>query len=95
MRSRLEPIKAVARMIDRRLDTIITHCRHQLTNAVAEGLTSKIMAIKRRAGGYRNVANFKEVIYFYCGGLRLYPSSVRLTHGLLVRTPCPAGAYAQ
>ncbi|MFN9369972.1 MAG: transposase [Planctomycetia bacterium] len=51
----------------------MTHCRHQLTNAVAEGLNSKIMAIKRRAGGYRNVGNFKDVIYFYCGGLRLYP----------------------
>jgi transposase len=73
LRSRLEPIKAVARMIDRRLDNIITHCRHQLTNAVTEGLNSKIMAIKRRAGGYRNVENFKDVIYFYCGGLRLYP----------------------
>ena len=71
MRSRLEPIKAVARMIDRRLDNIITHCRHQLTNAVAEGLNSKIMAIKRRAGGYRNVVNFKDVIYFDCGSLRL------------------------
>jgi transposase len=31
------------------------------------------MAIKRRAGGYRNIAHFKDVIYFYCGGLRLYP----------------------
>jgi transposase len=73
MRSRLGPIKAVARMIDRRLDNIINHCHHQLTNAVAEGLNSKIMAIKRRAGGYRNVRNFKNVIYFYCGGLQLYP----------------------
>ena len=73
MRSRLEPIKAVARMINRRLDNMITHCRHQLTNAVAEGLNSKIMAIKRRAGGYRNGVHFKDVIYFYCGGLRLYP----------------------
>ena len=73
MRSRLEPIEAVARMIDRRLDDIITRCCHQLTNAVAEGLNSKIMAIKRRAGGYRNVGNFKTAIYFYCGGLRLYP----------------------
>ena len=45
----------------------------QLTKAVAEGLNSKITAIKRRAGGYRNVAHFKDVIYFYCGGLRLYP----------------------
>jgi transposase len=31
------------------------------------------MAIKRRAGDYRNVRNFKDVIYFYCGGLLLYP----------------------
>jgi transposase len=73
MRSRLEPVKAVARMMDRRLDNVITVCRHQLTNATAEGLNSKIMAIKRRAGGYRNLANFKDVISFYCGGLRLYP----------------------
>ena len=73
MRSRLEPIKTVARMIDRRLDNIIAHCRHQLTNAVVEGLNSKIMAIKRRAGGYRNDGNFKNVFYLYCGGLQLYP----------------------
>ena len=65
--------KAVARMLARRLDNVITYCRHAITNAVAEGLNSKIMAITRRAGGYRNQANFKTVIYFYCGGLRLHP----------------------
>ena len=73
MRSRLEPVKAVARMLAGRLGNVITYCRHQITNAVAEGLNSKIMAIKRRAGGYRNPNNFKTVIYFYCGGLRLHP----------------------
>jgi transposase len=73
MRSRLEPVKAVARMIGHRLENVITYCRHRITNGVAEGLNSKIMAIKRRAGGYRNVLNFKTVIYFYCGGLQLYP----------------------
>jgi transposase len=31
------------------------------------------MSIKRRAGGYRNPNNFKIIIYFYCGGLRLHP----------------------
>ena len=48
-----EPTRAdqeSARMNERRLDNIITHCRHQLTNAVAERLNSKIMAIKRRTG---------------------------------------------
>ena len=46
-------------MIERRLDNFITQCRHQLTNAIAEGLNGKIMAIKRRSGGYRNVGNFQ------------------------------------
>ena len=34
---------------------------------------SKIMAIKRRACGYRNREHFKTAIYFFCGGLDLYP----------------------
>ncbi|PSH02558.1 MAG: ISL3 family transposase, partial [Acidobacteria bacterium] len=38
-----------------------------------EGLNSKIMAIKRRACGYRNREQFKTAIYFFCGGLDRYP----------------------
>jgi transposase len=44
-----------------------------MTNAAAEGLNSKIMAIERRGGGYRNRKNFKTAIYFCYGGLHLYP----------------------
>ncbi len=69
--------KAVARMLGRRLDCIITFCRDRMTNAVAEGLNSKIMANKRRAGGCRNVESFKDVIYFYCGGSRLASTTRR------------------
>ena len=63
----------VADMIKEHLNNILTYCRHRVTNAVAEGLNSKIMAIKRRACGYRNKEHFKIAIYFYCGGLNLYP----------------------
>jgi transposase len=73
IRSRLEPVKKVASMIKRRLENVITYCRHFVTNAVAEGLNSKIMSLKRRAGGFRNPDNFKTAIYFHCGGLDLYP----------------------
>jgi transposase len=73
IRSRLEPVKKVARMIQRRLDNVITYCTHFITNAVAEGLNSEIMSIKRRAGGFSNPENFKTAIYFHCGGLSLYP----------------------
>jgi transposase len=72
-RSRLAPVKKVAAMLKNHLDNILTYCRHQITNAVAEGLNSKIMSIKRRACGYRNKENFKTAIYFFCGGLDLCP----------------------
>ena len=44
-----------------------------ITNGVAEGLHSKIMSIKRTAGGCRNPANFTTAIYFHCGELDFYP----------------------
>lgn len=69
----LEPLKAVARSINERLANVVSYCTHGITNAVAEGINSKIMAIKRRVGGYRNRENFKTAIFFYCGGLDLYP----------------------
>ena len=73
IRTRLEPMKQVARTIKERLRNVVSYCTHGITNAVAEGINSKIMSIKRRVGGYRNAENFKTAIYFHCGGLDLYP----------------------
>lgn len=72
-RSRLKPVKKVAAMLRNHLANILTYCTHPITNGVAEGLNSKIMTIKRKACGYRNKENFKTAIYFFCGGLDLYP----------------------
>jgi transposase len=69
----LTPMKQVARTIKERLANVVSYCTHGITNAVAEGINSKLMAIKRRVGGYRNRQNFKKAIYFYCGGLDLHP----------------------
>ena len=71
--TKLEPMKKVARTLKARLPNVVNYCKHPITNAVAEGINSKIMSIKRRVGGYRNPENFKTAIYFYCGGLDLYP----------------------
>jgi transposase len=71
--TRLEPMKKVARTIKERLQNVVSYCTHGITNAVAEGVNSKIMSIKRRVGGFRNIENFKTAIFFYCGGLQLYP----------------------
>ena len=71
--TKLAPLKKLARTIQLRLGQVVNYCTHRITNGVAEGLNSKIMSIKRRVGGFRNPANFKTAIYFYCGGLDLYP----------------------
>jgi len=71
--TKLEPMKKLARTLKERISNIVTYCTHGITNAVAEGINSKIMSIKRRAGGYRNKENFKKAIFFYCGALDLYP----------------------
>jgi transposase len=71
--TKLTPLKKVAKSIQERLTNVVSYCTHGITNAVAEGINSKIMAIKRRVGGYRNRENFKTAIFFYCGGLDLYP----------------------
>lgn len=73
IRSRLEPVKKVARMIHRHLDGVLRFVQHPITNGVAEGLNSKIMSIKRKAAGFRNPQHFTTAIYFHCGGLDLYP----------------------
>ena len=72
-RSRLDPIRDVAATLQRHLDGVLRYCQHRITNAVAEGLNSKIMSIKRKAGGFRNPEHFTTAIYFHCGGLDLYP----------------------
>ncbi|MFO0224238.1 MAG: transposase [Planctomyces sp.] len=51
----------------------VRYCTHKITNAVAEGMNSKIMLIKRHAGGFRNRENFKTAIFFHCGVLSLDP----------------------
>ncbi len=71
--SRLEPVKQVARMLHRHLDGVLRYVTHPITNGVAEGLNSKILSIKRKAGGFRNAQHFTTAIYFHCGGLDLYP----------------------
>lgn len=73
VRSRMKPVRDVARMVRDHLAGILNYCRVPVSNAVAEGLNSRIAAVKLRACGFRNVENFKTAIYFFCGGLDLYP----------------------
>ncbi len=73
--SRLAPVIDVAKMIKRHYDGVMAFFAHRLTSATAEGLNSRIQAIRVQARGYRNREHFKTAIYFHLGGLDLYPAT--------------------
>ena len=77
IRSRLKPMKKVARMVKSHLDGIVTAVVKRATNARAEGINSVIQGIKYRARGYRNRVRFRNAIYFHLGKLDLYPETLR------------------
>jgi transposase len=72
-RSQLKPIVAVAKMLKRHLENILTYFRHRITNAMSEGFNSRIQSIKSHARGFRSFQNFRIRILFYCGKLQLLP----------------------
>jgi len=71
--SEINPIKKAAKTVVNHIDYILNCFFNRITNAVSEGLNSKIQKIQQMACGYRNTENFKTAIYFHCGGLELYP----------------------
>lgn len=73
IRSRLEPIKRVARTFKSRLDQLLNYIKTPITNATSESLNAKIQWIKYSARGFRSRDGFRNAIYFHCGGLDLYP----------------------
>ncbi len=75
-RSRLGPVKKVARTIKAHLWGIINAVVLKADNGGAESINSRIKMIKVRSRGFRNKERFRNAIYFHLGGLDLYPAGV-------------------
>lgn len=76
MRSKLEPIKKVAKMLKKHLWGILNAIALKVSNAKSEGINFKIQKLKSQACGYRNRERFRNMIYFHLGGLDLYPAGL-------------------
>ena len=76
MRSRLEPVKKVAKTIKAHLREILNAVVLKVSNGPAEVLNSRIKMLKVRSRGFRNKERFANAIYFHLGGLQLYPEGV-------------------
>lgn len=75
MRSKLEPIKRVARTIRQHFEGVMQAQLHDVTNASSESINSLIQRAKYMARGFRNRARFRTAILFFRGGLNLYPQA--------------------
>lgn len=77
IRSRLEPVKRVARTIRAHLWGILNAIVLQANNGGAESLNGRIQLVKARSRGFRNRQRFRNAIYFHLGDLDLYPAAVK------------------
>ena len=72
----LPSVIKVARMLKRHLGNILTYFECYITNALSEGINSKIQTIKSNARGFRNFENYRISILFFCGKLNLSPLKI-------------------
>lgn len=77
MRSKLEPVKKVARAFRAHLAGIVSIFKHGFCNAVAEGVNSRIQLLMQKSCGYRNRQRLKTDILFHFGGLNMDPLPVQ------------------
>ena len=69
MRSKVEPMKEVARMIRSHLEGIVAWAQTRQTNGFLEAINGLFQAAKRRARGFTRIATIKTVILLIAGRL--------------------------
>ncbi len=69
MRSKVEPMKEVAKMIRSHLEGIVAWAQTRQTNGFLEAINGLFQAAKRRARGFTRIATIKTVIFLIAGKL--------------------------
>jgi transposase len=71
IRSRLEPMKQVARTIKRHRNGILAWFDSKIANGLIEGINSLVQAAKAKARGYRSLRNLFAITYLIAGKIDL------------------------
>jgi transposase len=69
MRSKVEPMKIVAKLIRNHLEGIVAWARSRMTNGFLEALNGLFQAAKRKARGYRRLSTIRTIIFLIAGKL--------------------------
>ncbi|OUL74126.1 ISL3 family transposase [Paraburkholderia hospita] len=73
MRSKVEPMKDVARMILRHFDGIVAWAQTRQTNGFIEAINGLFQAAKRKARGYASFKTMRTVLFLIAGKLDFSP----------------------
>lgn len=76
-RTRMEPLRKLARSLRSHLDCILNYFRLGRTNAEGESINSRIQALISYSCGYRNRERFRTDALFHLGNLDLNPGPTR------------------
>jgi transposase len=77
-RCRLEPMEKVGQTAQKNLWGILKAVVLNASNGLAESMNARIQRVKNQACDFRNRERFRNAIYFHCGGLDLYPETLKL-----------------
>ena len=75
IRTRLRPVKQVARTLKDHLEGLLNYFCHGITNAVTEGLNSLVQKLKANARGFRSFTHYRTRILFFLDRLNLLPQT--------------------
>ena len=67
--SSFDAIKNLSKKIQSRFDQIINTIKYGLSNALIESFNNKCKCLQRKAYGFRNIENLKDLIYISCSNL--------------------------
>lgn len=67
--TKIKELKKLAKTIGMKIENILNYFEYRITNATLEGINSIIQLAKSRARGFKNIENFKTIIYLTSGQL--------------------------
>lgn len=67
--TKIKELKKLAKTIGTKMENILNYFENRVTNATLEGINSLIQLAKTRARGFKNIENFKTIIYLTSGKL--------------------------
>lgn len=65
--TKIKELKQLAKTIGMKIENILNYFEYRITNATLEGINSIIQLAKTRARGFKNIENFKTIIYLTSG----------------------------